>query len=175
MFKVSKKAFLIVLIGFSSLLFFACDAIHSLDFSQQREKNITQIELINYDDLEAKDDQRENRSFSTDKVTILETLDSAEIESFLEEFSSIGIPNGPKESNDLHSHYGIGIIIIFDDDSFEVVTLPDWDNGKHLFCALYDSDKKRIDSKTEYDSEMITDFKELLKKYFTTPDEANES
>ncbi len=130
------------------------------------EKKVTSIELINYENLKVQDNQSDECQLDLAKLEILETLDDDNYENFIKELAEIGGFTG-KLKQLLKSPEGIGIRIIYDDDSFTLITTTTVNDYDCIFLGEYNSDEKLDMSFGISWIEMIDDFKVLINKYFT--------
>jgi len=142
---------------------------------------VVSVELIYYNNPEARSNPDEASPLDLERLEVLEVLDSSMIESFVEafDFSTLGGLDWPT----LFSHDGIGVRIIHEDGSFEIVTLTTVDvdrqavrtfhDRERFFMGLYDSNGNVIRTRdmaatiSMGDSTRLYDrFNDLLDEYF---------
>ena len=171
MSKLIKK---VLIVTFGIALVFsltACDYGHTLYV--RPDKTSIGVELIYYNNPDAKSNPQEKYPFDFDKLEVIKTLNTAEIESFLDELSQIGGLGG-KPRRILHSPNGIGIRIFYEDGNFDLVTFSAVDGqgnqygfANRLFVAEYTSDGSIVKS-NDVDGSFEEAFKTLINKYFDT-------
>src|SRR5690554_3978574 len=141
MLKLSKALSLIMLI-FCIVLLTACDYTYYLYHNTDGHiiflnKDVVSIELIRYENLMIQDNPLEKHELELDKLGILESLDSDIFESFVNELAKIGGLSGKFEQVS-NSPDGVGIRIIYDDDSFTLTTITVIDGRECIFLGEYD-------------------------------------
>jgi hypothetical protein len=161
------KRVLLMLVAFSLLLFLvACDYSYYL-YRVPEGKEAISIELINYHNLEAKDNPMGYYPLDLGKIEILETLDFSMFDGFLGGLRSIIEPIAGKYTQSVFFHDGIGVKITYKDESFAVITLKSIDGKDYFYEGDYDSSLNTIQAKDipAYPN-MVEDFKVLINKYF---------
>jgi len=97
------------------------------------------IELIYYDNPEARSNPSEAFPLDLDKIEILEALDSSMIEDFVDAFD-IGTIGGMDRPT-LFSHDGIGVRFTHKDGSFEIITITTVYEDEQPFVKYYDRER----------------------------------
>lgn len=171
MLKLNKVLSLILLM-FCIVLLTACDysyyLYHNTDGNEVfLNKDVTSIELIKYENLIVQDDPLAKHELDLNKLETLESLDSDNFESFINELATIGGLSGKFEQV-LKSPNGVGIRIIYDDGSFTLTTITVIDGRECIFLGEYNTDEKMVMNFGISWQEMIDDFKVLINEYFTT-------
>lgn len=162
---------LILLIG-TVVLLAACDYTYYIYHNTNGEdlfldKEVTSIELIEYKNPIIEDNPLKDFEFSSDKIETLETLEQEDIIGFIEKISEIGGISG-KFKNLLSSPHGKGIRIIYNDDSFTLITVTIINGDECIFLGEYSAETKLGLTFGISWQEMIDDFKELINTYFNT-------
>jgi len=145
------------------------------------DERVISIELIYYDNPEARTNPSEAFPLDLDKIEILEVLDDSLIESFVDVFY-VSVSGG-QHNGVLFSHDGIGVRFIHEDGSFEIVTLTTVEletmarvtEEKRFFMGLYYSDGNVISTDDMSGRIFVSDsvgrfsdwFYNLLDEYFT--------
>ncbi|MCL2797597.1 MAG: hypothetical protein FWD58_06050 [Firmicutes bacterium] len=168
MLKLVKKTLVGLLCAFMLFAWTACDCAYSL--YTRPDKEVTAIELIYYDDLDAKANPLVEYPLDVGKMMLLEELDPAEIESFLDKLCDIGEYAGPAYKQILFSHYGKGVRIIYEDASFTIITLNAEEKDSDCFyVADYDSDGNQTWSESVIigNNKNKGAFNNLISEYFS--------
>lgn len=167
-----RKGLMIIFLMFSLVLLTSCDYTYYIYHNTNGEdlftdKDVTRIELIDYKNPVIEDNPLEDIEFNEDKIEILEILEQNEIFSFIDKISKIGGISS-KLKNKLNSPHGKGIRIIYNDDSFTLITVAIVKNQEYIFLGEYSSEKELGLKFGISWQEMIDDFKELINEYFNT-------
>lgn len=160
-----KKNILFLLLIILSISLIACDPVIYCFKYNPRNDEIVSIELISYtpDEYAVTESTEDMLDFDSDKMEILEVLDTTENENFISDFSKIeffqeGFPH-------LNTPKGIGVKINYENGDFVVVTISflddDSDGGDAI---LYNSEGVFL----EYYGGIpwIPSFVNLINKYF---------
>ncbi|AUD62393.1 hypothetical protein BK010_01900 [Tenericutes bacterium MO-XQ] len=171
MFKVKKMLMLIVTIILGVLLV-SCDYSYYLYYNSDGtdlfvDKDVSSIELIQYENINTRNNPLDKEDFDIRKLEVLETLQSDYMESFVSELSQIGGLSGKYEEK-ISSPLGMGIRIIYEDQSFTITTITIIDEVETVFMGDYNQNEE-LDMYLGISwQEMIDDFKELINSYFVT-------
>jgi hypothetical protein len=171
MSKFAKNIFLTSLFVALTFSLFACSYLHFV--YRKPDKEVASVQLVYYDNSNARNNPLEWQPLNLDKLEILETLNTNEIESFVDKLSRIQGVHGGMYRQKLFSHDGIGVRITYEDGSFTVITLTlmDGDNNA-FFIAEYDKDYNQVESRSVdativYTERMAREFHELINEHFT--------
>jgi len=135
---------------------------------------VVSVELIYYDNPEARINPSEASPLDLAKVEVLEVLDTSMIDSFVEAFN-IGTIGGLDRPT-LFSHDGIGVRFIHEDGSFEIITLTTVNERERFFMGLYESTGNVIRTRDmagyismghSTGDRLFDRFNDLLDEYFT--------
>lgn len=169
MIKLNKT---LVFILFTWIIIFltGCDYTYYIYHNTDGEnlflnKEVISIDLINYKNPETEGSPLEYYEFSKDKLEILETLEPLKMIDFIEEISQIGGISG-KFKNQLSSPHGQGIRVVYNDDSFTLITVTIINGYECIFLGEYTADLKLGLNFGISWQEMIDDFKVLINNYF---------
>ncbi|MCL2675018.1 MAG: hypothetical protein FWE84_00265 [Firmicutes bacterium] len=162
--KQIKRVILGLVCAVMLLTLSSCDRMYIL--YERPDKAIISVELVNYDNVGARDNPLEKQLFDSGKLVILETLEIAEVESFIVKLCDIYEHAGGVYRQILYSHDGVGIKITYKDNSFTLLTLTVLDNRECMFAADYDSDESQTGSQSVIIRHMIDSFKTLIDEYF---------
>lgn len=171
MSKCIKKIVILTLVVPFVFSLSACDysyyLYHNTDGNQTfLNKDVTIIQLIKYENLSVQNDPLREYELDLNTLEILEPLIADNIESFVNELIKIGGLSG-KFKQVINSPNGIGIRIIYDDESFTLITTTVIDGRDCIFLGEYDADANRERYFGISWQEMIDDFKTLINEYFT--------
>jgi len=174
----TKKAFTAMLLCFAFILMSGCSWYYNM--YRLSSETVVGVELIYYDNPEARTNPSVAVPLDLEKIEVLEVLDSSMIESFVDAFYLSTI-EGPPDRATLFSHDGVGVRFIYEDDSFEIITLTTVElktmtrttEMERFFMGLYDSDGNVVRTQDMYDflskdSTKASDwFNDLLDENFT--------
>lgn len=165
MLKLNKILFVLILM-FCITSLVACDYEYSLYHSAiHNETEVSNIELINYNNPEAKNNPLKVFPFDLEKLEVLEILHSNNIDKFLTDIEKIGGISSKLE-HVLKSPTGSGIRITYQDNGFTIITVTNIGDVDAIFTGHYDSDANLEGSFGISWQEMIDEFKELINTYF---------
>lgn len=155
----------ILLLGSLMLLLIGCDYSYSL--YRPKDKTVISIGLIYYDNPDARINPSEAYPFDQEKLEVIEILDTLEIESFIEKLLRIHSIGG-KDIPTLFSHDGTGIRIIYEDQSFEIITITIINEEGRFFSAEYDVYGNVIE-KIDIPGipSLMDEFNDLIAEYFS--------
>ena len=154
------------------VVLFGCD--QEFRIHRMSDEVVIAVELIYYDNPEARKNPSEALSLDLERLEVLETLDSSEIESFTDAFDLYTL--GGLDRQTLFSHDGIGVRFIHVDGSFEIITLTTVNGRKRFFMGLYESTGnviRTIDMAADISmghstgDRLFDRFNDLLDEYFT--------
>ena len=117
------------------VVLFGCDQAYTI--RRMSGEPVISVELIYYDNPEARNNPGEAFPLDLEKLEVLEVLDSSMIESFVDKFHISAL--GGLDRQTLFSHDGIGVRFIHEDGSFEIITLTTVNGRERFFMRLYDS------------------------------------
>ena len=135
--KNTKTILIIVLLCFTILVMVGCD--QSFRIHRMSDEVVIGVELIYYDNPEARSNPSEAFPLDLGKIEVLEVLDPSMIDSFVDAFDISTI--GGLDRQTLFSHDGIGVRFIHEDGSFEIVTLTTVYEDKQPFVTYYDNER----------------------------------
>lgn len=159
-----NKILLLLFLFIVIILLSSCDYSYYLFYSDDKE--VTSIELINYAYIDT-DEQIEAAEYNFNNVEILETLSEDDIEVLIDELSKIGgISSKYKNIKDNPS--GFGILILYEDNSFTIITVDE--NSETIYLGEYNSELKRQDYFGIARPDMIVEFQNLIEEYFQITD-----
>lgn len=158
-----KKLF-ILLLGCATLTLMGCD--YSFNIYRSKDKAVISIELIYYDNPDARENPSEAYLFDQDKLEVIEILDYSQIEHFMQKLSRIHSIGGI-DAETLFSHDGKGIRIIYEDEYFEIITLTNINEEGRFFSAEYDNEGNQLYSIDIPGIPILIDeFNNLIEEYF---------
>ncbi|MFA5289907.1 MAG: hypothetical protein WC351_02555 [Candidatus Izemoplasmatales bacterium] len=163
-----QKMFLLLLIVCSAFLLTACDYEYYLYHDYIRENTeVVKIELVNYINPSDTENSTENTVYDVEKLVILETLNSDDIESFLSDLSEIGGLSS-KRKQTINSPNGTGILIAYQDGGVTLITVSNINDNDCIFVGHYDESANLEGVYGISWPRMIDDFKAIILKYFDT-------
>ena len=130
-------------------------------------KEVIAVELVRYECSTTQNDPLGKHKFDLSKLEVLETLDSNDFENFVNELIKIGGLSG-KHKQFLNSPCGIGIRIVYDDNSFTLITITTISSNECIFLGEYNAGNEIGWTFGIAWQQMIDDFKALVNKHFTT-------
>lgn len=169
MLKISKILLLGLIISCVVLLT-ACsqDYEYYLYHDYIRENTeVVEIKLIIYNDPINTENSTEKTPYDVEKLETLETLNSDDNEKFLSELSEIGGLSS-KLDQTINSPSGTGILIIYQDGGFTLITVANINDNDCIYVGHYDASANAEGSYGISWPEMIEDFKAIIMKYFDT-------
>lgn len=163
----SIKIFWAALFLCASIVLGSCVGSSSLTYYV--DKKVVTVDLINYDNPDARNNPSEIYAFDLEKIEVLEALDldSTEFEDFSKEMN-IRVHMKMNRKQFLYSHDGKGLRIVYKDGSFQIITLTNINDKDYFFVGIYDVSGAVEASK---DVEMVyatEKFRDVINKYFTT-------
>jgi len=165
-FVKKKRKMLLIIAILISLMLTSCDYEYSLYHTYIRDNtNVVSIEMINYDDPNSINDFPDNTLFNSEKLTVLEILNSNDQINFLDELSAIGGLSS-KLKQTISSPNGKGLLVSYGDGGFSLITVTNINEVDCIYVGLYDSDNNVESFYGISWPEMIADFKSLILKYF---------
>ena len=169
MVKIKNTLLLIVTIILGILLT-SCDYSYYIYYNSDGtdlfvDKDVMSIELIQYENKDTRSNPLGNEDFDSNKIEVLEILQTDHIENFVLELSQIGGISGKHEEK-INSPLGIGIRIIYEDQSFTITTITIIDGVETIFMGDYDQNEEIGIYLGISWQDMIDDFKMILSKYF---------
>ena len=173
--KNTKTILIIVLLCFTIFVMLGCDESYSVD--RMSSEVVIGVELIYYDNPEARSNPSEAFPLDLERLEVMEVLDPSMIESFVDAFDIHTI--GGLDRSSLSSHDGIGVRFVHEDGSFEIITLTTVDERKRFFMGLYDNAGNVIRTRNmaadismtwgSTEEKLFDRFNGLLDDYFTVP------
>lgn len=162
-FRVKSMFFLLTIILI--ILLSSCDYSYHLFYNDDKE--VTLVELISYTCNDAVE-HIEIGEYNPNSFIILESLEEAQIEIFIEELSEIGGISS-RYKNIVENPCGTGIEITYEDDSFTVITV--YEDSDAIYLGEYDSESELQDFFGINRQDIIDDFTDLIEVYFNNTTE----
>jgi len=162
-----KTIMIVLLVCILLLPFTACDDVYEL--YKGADKKVVNIELIYYDNPDARSNPKMKYPLDLDKLEILETLDTDNFEGFLNKLLDIWVHGAAGIKPRLFSHDGIGVAITYEDDSFTLITLTNINGIYCFFEGEYDKAGNPINNGREPgpgQSGLVRGFKSLINEFF---------
>jgi len=131
------------------------------------DKEVACIELIYYNNPDARNNPLVEYPLDLDRLEVLEDLISEKMENFLQELSKIGYVGGKPELL-LASHDGIGVRITYEDGSFQITTLTEVNGEYCFFVGVYNDNGNVVRTTNLLAFEFEQKFRDVVNEYFTT-------
>lgn len=166
MSKVGRKLFIIISFCLMSLALVSCVGSSSLLYRENIKP--TKIELINYNNPSARSNPSETKAFDANSIEVLEEFDAAwldSIDNFGGEFN-LRVHSPMNRKQFLFSHDGVGLRFIYDDSSFQILTLTEINDEHYFFIALYNEDGTQLQSKDVNGGSLYEAFRDIVNNHF---------
>ena len=160
------KKMLVVSLSFG-LVFILTSCDYGYCIYQEKDKPTKKVELINYDNPDARENPKTKYPLDLDKLEVIEELDSEKIESFLDGLAYSFVLNG-RPIKVLCSHDGIGVRITYEDDSFDIITLTTIEDKPIFFKGEYSADGVLVWSEDLNFEGFDVSFRKVINDHFTT-------
>jgi hypothetical protein len=166
MSKVSKKLLWLLFLFFIIFSLIACDEGYGL--YKREDKEVICIELVYYDNPDARSNPQKKYPLDLDKLEVLQTLDSDNFKGFLNKLEDIWVHGAAGHKPSFFSHDGLGVALTYEDDSFTLITLTNINGNYHFFTGKYDKAGNLIHSRgvPGFLSGLVRGFKSLINEYF---------
>lgn len=167
MSKVAKIIFFIM--GFCSIALILASCVSSSSLLYRETTKPKKLELINYNNPSARSNPSERAVFDVNSLEVLEEFDSDlldSIDNFGKEFN-LRVHSPMTRKQVLFSHDGVGLRLIYDDYSFQILTLTEINDEYYFFVGLYNEDGTQIQSKDVNGGSLYEAFRDIINKHFT--------
>ena len=167
MFKFIKKMLCIMYFSFITLFLVSCVGSYSLLYKETTKP--IKLELINYNNPSARTNPSERNVFDVNSLEVLEEFDSDSldlIDNFGKEFN-LRVHSPTNRIQFLFSHDGVGLRLIYDDKTFQILTLTNINNEYYFYVGLYNEDGSQIKSKDINGDSLYEAFRDIINSHFT--------
>lgn len=148
-----------------SLFLSSCVVEGGIHLSSTQE--VERIELIKYCDPDVKANPKGEYEFKDEILETIETLSGEERDRFVDEFYIYY--RTPLVTPKLHSPYGTGIKITYDNGDFQIITLTVLNDSYYIYNGFYNPDGTKDRGYDLKSNNVSIRFIEFIQKYFKTP------
>ena len=168
MSKVAKIIFSITVLCCIALVLVSCVSSSSLLYRETEKPK--KLELIHYNNPNARSNPYERGVFDVNLLEVLEEFDSDlldSIDNFGKEFN-LRVHSPMTHKQFLFSHDGVGLRLVYEDCSFQIITLTEINDEYYFFVGLYNEDGTQLQSKDMNGGSLYEAFKDIINSHFTT-------
>lgn len=156
------RKFLIILIVALSIFVCSCEPRMYSYECDDLKNNIANVQMINYNNQNAKSISKACDNFDLEKMEILEELDESRIEEFVISLSKIRFHVYNKHPD---SAFGICIRIVYSDGTFEIMSCNSIDKDLYNFIGRYSPTGEAIEYVGSFAGKQV--FQDILNKFFS--------